>query len=226
MEGIEDEDQEFVLDPGAGRALACFFSYSLMKMVDITCILLPYIFFLYFILLLQYVRVSSNTPPRIIYQLMTQHWGLDVPNLLISVTGGAKNFNMKMRLKSIFRRGLVKVAQTTGKAVSWPNIVGKNPSHVSLLGTIKAGKMHQLAFPGHVFLFHRCLDHHWWVSCWCDEASWGGSTGLQLEQQLQRRQDCQHWHCNVGDRAQPQQPHLSHGEPKGSSGRATRRIEN
>ncbi|XP_066475364.1 transient receptor potential cation channel subfamily M member 2 isoform X1 [Tiliqua scincoides] len=62
----------------------------------------------------KYVRVSSNTPPRVIYQLMTQHWSLDVPNLLISVTGGAKNFNMKMRLKSIFRRGLVKVAQTTG----------------------------------------------------------------------------------------------------------------
>lgn len=47
---------------------------------------------------------------------MTQHWGLDVPNLLISVTGGAKNFNMKPRLKSIFRRGLVKVAQTTGNS--------------------------------------------------------------------------------------------------------------
>ncbi|XP_061490401.1 transient receptor potential cation channel subfamily M member 2 isoform X2 [Rhineura floridana] len=62
----------------------------------------------------KYVRVSSNTPPRVIYQLMTQHWGLDIPNLLISVTGGAKNFNMKLRLKSIFRRGLVKVAQTTG----------------------------------------------------------------------------------------------------------------
>ncbi|NIG60614.1 transient receptor potential cation channel subfamily M member 2 [Pontoporia blainvillei] len=45
---------------------------------------------------------------------MTQHWGLDVPNLLISVTGGAKDFNMKPRLKSVFRRGLVKVAQTTG----------------------------------------------------------------------------------------------------------------
>lgn len=49
-----------------------------------------------------------------IYHLMTQYWGLDVPNLLISVTGGAKDFNMKPRLKSVFRRGLVKVAQTTG----------------------------------------------------------------------------------------------------------------
>ncbi|XP_012516997.1 PREDICTED: transient receptor potential cation channel subfamily M member 2 [Propithecus coquereli] len=62
----------------------------------------------------KYVRVSQDTPSSVIYDLMTQHWGLDVPNLLISVTGGAKNFNMKPRLKSIFRRGLVKVAQTTG----------------------------------------------------------------------------------------------------------------
>lgn len=51
-----------------------------------------------------------------IYRLMTQHWGLDVPSLLISVTGGAKDFIMKPRLRSIFRRGLVKVAQTTGAA--------------------------------------------------------------------------------------------------------------
>ncbi|XP_069886906.1 transient receptor potential cation channel subfamily M member 2 isoform X1 [Dipodomys merriami] len=62
----------------------------------------------------KYVRVSQDTPSSLIYHLMTQHWGLDDPNLLISVTGGAKNFNMKLRLKSIFRRGLVKVAQTTG----------------------------------------------------------------------------------------------------------------
>ncbi|XP_059865742.1 transient receptor potential cation channel subfamily M member 2 [Delphinus delphis] len=62
----------------------------------------------------KYVRLSQDTPSSLIYHLMTQHWGLDVPNLLISVTGGAKDFNMKPRLKSVFRRGLVKVAQTTG----------------------------------------------------------------------------------------------------------------
>lgn len=62
----------------------------------------------------KYVRLSQDTPSSVIYHLMTQYWGLDVPNLLISVTGGAKDFNMKPRLKSIFRRGLVKVAQTTG----------------------------------------------------------------------------------------------------------------
>ncbi|XP_075140952.1 transient receptor potential cation channel subfamily M member 2 [Leptodactylus fuscus] len=62
----------------------------------------------------QFVRVSSDTPSNVLYQLMTEQWGLEVPNLLISVTGGAKNFRMKMRLRNIFRRGLVKAAQTTG----------------------------------------------------------------------------------------------------------------
>uniref|UniRef100_A0AAY4EJ95 Transient receptor potential cation channel subfamily M member 2 n=1 Tax=Denticeps clupeoides TaxID=299321 RepID=A0AAY4EJ95_9TELE len=62
----------------------------------------------------KYVRVSSDTPIQTVYQLMTEHWKLHSPNLLISVTGGAVNFTMNSHLKSKFRRGLRKVAETTG----------------------------------------------------------------------------------------------------------------
>ncbi|XP_031442375.1 transient receptor potential cation channel subfamily M member 2 [Clupea harengus] len=62
----------------------------------------------------KYVRVSSDTPSEVLYQLMTEHWKLRPPNLLISVTGGAKNFYMRTELKNKFRRGLIKVAQSTG----------------------------------------------------------------------------------------------------------------
>ncbi|XP_053482029.1 transient receptor potential cation channel subfamily M member 2 [Ictalurus furcatus] len=62
----------------------------------------------------RYVRVSSDTPVEKLYQLMTDYWKLQPPNLLISVTGGAKNFDIKTDLKNKFRRGLIKVAQTTG----------------------------------------------------------------------------------------------------------------
>ncbi|KTG36711.1 hypothetical protein cypCar_00028515 [Cyprinus carpio] len=62
----------------------------------------------------KYVRVSSDISSESLYQLMTEHWKLRSPNLLISVTGGAKNFYMKTHLKDKFRRGLIKVAQTTG----------------------------------------------------------------------------------------------------------------
>ena len=62
----------------------------------------------------QYIRVSSETSAEVLYQLMTECWKLNPPNLLISVTGGAKNFYMKTHLKDKFRRGLIKVAQTTG----------------------------------------------------------------------------------------------------------------
>uniref|UniRef100_A0A8C9VQT0 Transient receptor potential cation channel, subfamily M, member 2 n=1 Tax=Scleropages formosus TaxID=113540 RepID=A0A8C9VQT0_SCLFO len=62
----------------------------------------------------KYVRVSTNTSPEILYQLIIEQWRLHPPNLLISVTGGAKNFYMKARLKEMFRRGLIKVTQSTG----------------------------------------------------------------------------------------------------------------
>ncbi|KAE8628405.1 hypothetical protein XENTR_v10007503 [Xenopus tropicalis] len=62
----------------------------------------------------KYVRASNDTPPRSLFDLMTQQWDLRVPNLLISVTGGAKNFNISPRLKTEFSRGLVTAAQSTG----------------------------------------------------------------------------------------------------------------
>uniref|UniRef100_A0A3Q1FJK9 Transient receptor potential cation channel, subfamily M, member 2 n=1 Tax=Acanthochromis polyacanthus TaxID=80966 RepID=A0A3Q1FJK9_9TELE len=62
----------------------------------------------------KYVRVSTDTSPEALYHLLTELWKLPPPNLLISVTGGAKNFYLKTRLKNMFHRGLIKVAQTTG----------------------------------------------------------------------------------------------------------------
>ncbi|CAG09283.1 unnamed protein product, partial [Tetraodon nigroviridis] len=62
----------------------------------------------------QYARVSTDTSPETLYQLLTGWWQLSPPNLLISVTGGAKNFCLKAGLKKMFHRGLIKVAQTTG----------------------------------------------------------------------------------------------------------------
>ncbi len=49
--------------------------------------------------------------------LMLEQWGLECPKLLISVTGGAKNFHMRPRLKEVFRTGLMKAAASTGKII-------------------------------------------------------------------------------------------------------------
>jgi len=45
---------------------------------------------------------------------MTQKWNLTPPHLLISITGGNKNFTLKPQLKKAFREGLMKVAETAG----------------------------------------------------------------------------------------------------------------
>ena len=47
-------------------------------------------------------------------KLIRKVWKLEVPNLVISVTGGAKSFHLKPRLKEVFQRGLVKAAKSTG----------------------------------------------------------------------------------------------------------------
>jgi len=67
----------------------------------------------------QYARVDVDTKMTNMLQLMMKVWGLEKPNLLISVTGGAKNFQMNKRLKDTFRRGLMKTALTTGKLLSF-----------------------------------------------------------------------------------------------------------
>ena len=68
----------------------------------------------HFFLSVKYVRVGVDTKMDTMLQLLTQAWGMEKPNLLISVTGGAKNFSMKTRLREVFRRGLMKAALSTG----------------------------------------------------------------------------------------------------------------
>ena len=59
------------------------------------------------------MRVSHDTDVQLILKLMLERWNLEIPNLVISVTGGAKSFVLKPRLKEVFRRGLIKAAKST-----------------------------------------------------------------------------------------------------------------
>ncbi|NP_001155067.1 transient receptor potential cation channel subfamily M member 8b L homeolog [Xenopus laevis] len=61
----------------------------------------------------KYIRLSRDTTPEILYKLMTSYWQLRTPNLIISVTGGARNFSLKPRIRKIIRR-LVYIAQSKG----------------------------------------------------------------------------------------------------------------
>ncbi|XP_070535403.1 transient receptor potential cation channel subfamily M member 2-like isoform X2 [Ptychodera flava] len=61
----------------------------------------------------KYIRLDHQSDPDKIVDLMLNYWDLKLPNLLISVTGGAKDFTMTPKLKSVFRSGLTKVALST-----------------------------------------------------------------------------------------------------------------
>ncbi|XP_010894223.2 transient receptor potential cation channel subfamily M member 5 [Esox lucius] len=62
----------------------------------------------------KFVRVCSSTDPVLIYQLLTEQWGLAPPHLVVALVGGDELAQMKPWLRDTVRKGLVKAAQSTG----------------------------------------------------------------------------------------------------------------
>lgn len=72
---------------------------------------------------MQYVRLSFDTSPEMVLRVLQEHWGLQLPKLVISVHGGIANFALQPKLKRIFRKGLLKAAKTAG---AWIITAGTN----------------------------------------------------------------------------------------------------
>uniref|UniRef100_A0A665TJS9 Transient receptor potential cation channel, subfamily M, member 5 n=1 Tax=Echeneis naucrates TaxID=173247 RepID=A0A665TJS9_ECHNA len=62
----------------------------------------------------KFVRVCSSTDPVLIYQMLTEDWGLAPPHLVVALVGGDELAQMKPWLRDTLRKGLVKAAQSTG----------------------------------------------------------------------------------------------------------------
>ncbi|CAB1342176.1 unnamed protein product, partial [Coregonus sp. 'balchen'] len=63
----------------------------------------------------QFLRLSCDTPPQIVYSLMTAHWGVSSPNLVVSVVGGGGCEKVKTWVREVLRQGLVKAAHRTAR---------------------------------------------------------------------------------------------------------------
>ncbi|XP_056461031.1 transient receptor potential cation channel subfamily M member 4a [Gadus chalcogrammus] len=61
-----------------------------------------------------FLRLSRDTPPQIVFTLMTAHWGVPSPNLVVSVVGGEGQEKVKPWVREVMRNGLVRAAQSTG----------------------------------------------------------------------------------------------------------------
>jgi hypothetical protein len=57
-----------------------------------------------------FVCVSKSTTPETLLKLLTYRWGLQPPRLLISVTGGAKSFDLPPLLDKLLKIGLKRAA--------------------------------------------------------------------------------------------------------------------
>lgn len=78
-----------------------------------------------------YIRVSEKTKVEKLWTLVHDYWDLKTPDLIISITGGAKSFSMNKRLKDSFTRGLVTAATSIG---AWIVTGGMNAGVMKLVG--------------------------------------------------------------------------------------------
>ncbi|XP_014636200.1 PREDICTED: transient receptor potential cation channel subfamily M member 7 isoform X2 [Ceratotherium simum simum] len=62
----------------------------------------------------KYVRLSYDTKPEVILQLLLKEWQMELPKLVISVHGGMQKFELHPRIKQLIGKGLIKAAVTTG----------------------------------------------------------------------------------------------------------------
>ncbi|KAJ8393101.1 hypothetical protein AAFF_G00067840 [Aldrovandia affinis] len=62
----------------------------------------------------KYVRLSHDSRPESILQLMLREWQMELPKIVISVHGGVQNFDLHPRLKQVVGKGLVKAAVSAG----------------------------------------------------------------------------------------------------------------
>jgi len=61
----------------------------------------------------QYIRLALKTNPGTVVKFMKEAWGLRTPDLIISITGGAKYSELSARLRKAFQVGVVSAAAAT-----------------------------------------------------------------------------------------------------------------
>ncbi|XP_060758309.1 transient receptor potential cation channel subfamily M member 4a [Neoarius graeffei] len=61
-----------------------------------------------------FLRLSCDTPAQLVYAILTQHWCLPSPNLVVSVVGGGSQEKVRSWVREVVRQGLVRAAQSTG----------------------------------------------------------------------------------------------------------------
>ncbi|XP_078136174.1 transient receptor potential cation channel subfamily M member 4-like [Sander vitreus] len=69
-----------------------------------------------------FLRLSWDTPPAVVYTLMTAHWALPIPNLVVSIVGGEGSTKVKTWVREVIRQGLVKASQSTGAWIMTPGL--------------------------------------------------------------------------------------------------------
>ncbi|XP_065175195.1 transient receptor potential cation channel subfamily M member 2-like isoform X2 [Sycon ciliatum] len=80
-----------------------------------------------------YARVSASTSDAVLLDLLLNRWQLPQPDIIISVTGGARTNDLSEDMRNRFRKGLVKVGMASN---AWLVSGGTNTGVMKLVGDV------------------------------------------------------------------------------------------
>jgi len=92
--------------------------------------------------------LALKTDGKTVVKFMKDAWRLPTPDLIISITGGAKYADISARLKKAFQMGLVSAATTTSKFA-----------------------LILIIYLFNDIFINRSMDNHSWYECWCCQRS-------------------------------------------------------
>ena len=87
-----------------------------------------------------FLACSDTTSAPLIAHIFQLHWSLPTPEMILSVTGGAQDFELTPRLQSLFTNGLTHVA---GRSNVWIITGGTDSGVMKLVGNAMASVGHK-----------------------------------------------------------------------------------
>ena len=87
----------------------------------------------------KYMKISDKVDPSTLLDHLFNSWNLNKPKLIISITGGAQKFDINLKTKEAFKKGLLKAAKTTN---AWIITGGTNFGVMRLAGDAVVEDLH------------------------------------------------------------------------------------
>ena len=69
-------------------------------------------------LIFRYIRLSDDTPQKLVFRLLKKKWKVNNPGMVVSTIGSLDNFTIKREVKSLIKHGIIKAVSLRAHSIN------------------------------------------------------------------------------------------------------------